>query len=468
MNTSTLTATTSGASIWGWPETSFRNNYENLVVDLAGNARNEDAIGYVTVSGQDTGGTTRSVVITFIAHPNPSMTVTPSSKTLEATETTAQWFISTKGITGVTASFNGNVGIASHSFEQVEGGFYFIVNTNNNTSTEQLTSTITLTGAETTGGTITRTVTLNKKGVTTSSLVIEPLTKTVDAASTSTTFTVTAVNVDTSTYNIACTGIATSASISGNTLTVNYTANTTPDTRYGAIGVAVTDLYGQTLQSTVNLSQTASSAYISISPEITSVTADSGTLTLHITGNELASISNFTHTGSMNVTSCTYEMNQGLTSGTITMVYEGNSTTNPLNYTIVINATTAGGLTASASSTITQAAGGGGDEYVFEFDPASQASKYISYGSQQLDYTINSSINGTAVPYTVESIIYSGVWSSEIVVQQYGSVLNILVPANNGTAARSAVITFQQNRSNLTISSVITQYGYTEGGIAPI
>lgn len=466
MNRSTLKATVSGANIWGWPQAYIQDDY--LIVNFAGNATSSDLYGYVTVSGKDNLGNERSATVTVIMHPNPYMTVTPTSKTLGATETTAQWFIRTASITGITASFNGDVSIASHSFEQVEGGYYLIVNTNDNTTDTTQTSTITLTGTEVGGGTSTVTLTLNKSGVTTSSLVIEPLTKTVEAASTSTTYTITAVNVDTTTYNTACTGIATSASISGNTLTVNYTANTTPDSRYGAIAVSVTDLYGQRLITTVNLSQTASSAYISVSPEISSVTADSGTLILHITGNELTSISNFTHTGSMNVTSCTYEMNQGLTSGTITMVYEGNSTTNPLNYTIVINATTAGGLTASATSTITQSAGGGGDEYVFEFDPASQASKYISYGSQQLDYTINSSINGTAVPYTVESIIYSGVWSSEIVVQQYGSVLNIIVPANNGTAARSAVITFQQNRSNLTISSVITQYGYTEGGIAPI
>lgn len=466
MNRSTLEATVSGANIWGWPAAYIQDDY--LIVNFAGNATSSDLYGYVTVSGEDNLGNERSATVTVIMHPNPYMTVTPTSKTLGATETTAQWFIRTASITGITASFNGNVSIASHSFEQVEGGYYLIVNTNDNTTDTTQTSTITLTGTEVGGGTSTATLTLNKSGVTTSSLVIEPLTKTVEAASTSTTYTITAVNVDTSTYNTACTGIATSASISGNTLTVNYTANTTPDPRYGAIAVSVTDLYGQRLITTVNLSQTASSAYISVSPEISSVTADSGTLILHITGNELASISNFTHTGSMNVTSCTYEMNQGLTSGTITMVYEGNSTTNPLNYTIVINATTDGGLTASATSTITQSAGGGGDEYVFEFDPASQASKYISYGSQQLDYTINSTLNGTAVPYSVESVIYSGVWSSEIVVQQYGSVLNILVPANNGTAARSAVITFKQNQSNLTISSVITQYGYREGGIAPI
>lgn len=466
MNRSTLKATVSGDNIWEYPEAYIQDDY--LIVNFAGNATSSDLYGYVKVSGKDNLGNERSATVTVIMHPNPYMTVTPPSKTLGATETTAQWFIRTASITGITASFNGDVSIASHSFEQVEGGYYLIVNTNDNTTDTTQTSTITLTGTEVGGGTSTATLTLNKSGVTTSSLVIEPLTKTVEAASTSTTYTITAVNVDTSTYNTTCTGIATSASISGNTLTVNYTANTTPDPRYGAIAVSVTDLYGQKLITTVNLSQTASSAYISVSPEITSVTADSGTLILHITGNELASISNFTHTGSMNVTSCTYEMNQGLTSGTITMVYEGNSTTNPLNYTIVINATTIGGLTASATSTITQSAGGGGDEYVFEFDPASQASKYISYGSQQLDYTINSTLNGTAVPYSVESVIYSGAWSSEIVVQQYGSVLNILVPANNGTAARSAVITFQQNRSNLTISSVITQYGYTEGGIAPI
>lgn len=465
MNRSTLKATTSGANIWGWPQAYIQDDY--LIVNFAGNATSSDLYGYVTVSGKDNLGNERSATVTVIMHPNPYMTVTPTSKTLGATETTAQWFIKTASITGITASFNGDVSIASHSFEQVEGGYYLIINTNDNTTDTTQTSTITLTGTEVGGGTSTATLTLNKSGVS-GKFELAPKTQTVTYEAGSTTFTISATKVDlTQTFNIGYSGIVTGATIANGVLTVTYDANTTQSNRYGAVSVNGVDLSGNTVGDTVDLIQTPSSANIAISPENTTVAGTSGTLTLYVVGNSLSEITEFTHSGTMNVTSCTYTMNTALTSGTITVEYAANASASTKNYTIVMNATTTNNSTVIATATITQEAGGS-DDYVFEFDPASQSSKIIGYGSTPLEYTIVSTMGGNPQDYWIDRIVYSGDWPKEIVVQAYGGQTYITVPANPSNVTRTAVITFIQSDSLRTISSVITQYGYVEGGISPI
>lgn len=171
----------------------------------------------------------------------------------------------------LTWSATGTVSINSSStyFEDVDSitkRLYVV--TNNNTSRNTLTSTITVTGTKD-GDTLVGTATLTKNG-TPGSISISPSSKTVNPTSGTVTYDVTCVDMNLSTlrtnvYDSTMNNVTASINSAGTVLTVNYGANTATSSKSASISVYGNDIYGFGKSAGVTLNQKAS-VTVSLSP----------------------------------------------------------------------------------------------------------------------------------------------------------------------------------------------------------
>lgn len=128
-----------------------------------------------------------------------SITITPNTQTISATQTTATYTVAADGISNLTASASGTVNVTNTSLTEVTAGSYTLtVTTGDNTGTANQTSTITVSGVNALGNTVTQTATLIKQGRA-GSITVSPTTKTVTRAGGSAEFQLTLDNIDTST-----------------------------------------------------------------------------------------------------------------------------------------------------------------------------------------------------------------------------------------------------------------------------
>lgn len=262
----TFTITTSGTvnnlsmTTTAYWITDYQINNGTLSLTFSANSGSQRT-ATLTVLGTDSGGNKVSATATLTqegATQTGTITVDPTSRTLNATETTCMYVVTTENIaSALTVTKSGNVVTTDYHLSEEDFGYYLWVTTADNTGTTDLTSTFTISGTDTGGTTRTATATLIKKAPVAGSITIEPTQKTVGYKAGSTTFTVTARNIvgnltlelnTTSTMNI------TSYTLNNGTLTVVYGANSGAQ-KNGAINIRGTDVNGVQLVEIARLYQ---------------------------------------------------------------------------------------------------------------------------------------------------------------------------------------------------------------------
>lgn len=183
------------------------------------------------------------------------------------------------GVNNPAVSITGTVGIDHYTFTQDETDetlYTLYVYTNNNTSSNQLTSTITVSGTSELGTTVTGTATLIKKGVA-GSITLNPSTASVSASAGTATSTITTSGITsvltTEYWGSGGVTTVTNATVSGNTLTVTYGANSSSSAVTNYVKVSGTDSNGDTQFATMTITQAGASpsASITITPSTKTV-----------------------------------------------------------------------------------------------------------------------------------------------------------------------------------------------------
>lgn len=153
------------------------SSYDRVNVVYGANTSGSTKTATITVEGDDIYGNHKSATATIIQSGiGSSITVTPTTLSLGATETTGQYSITVDGVSNLTATFGGEVVITSHSFTTITSGSVYRLNvvTANNTTSSPQTSTVTISGTNTLGETVIKRVTLVKDAPSSGGIVITP------------------------------------------------------------------------------------------------------------------------------------------------------------------------------------------------------------------------------------------------------------------------------------------------------
>lgn len=169
-----------------------------------------------------------------------------------------------------------------------------------------------------------------------STLSVSPSNQNVSAMAGSAIFTVTSNSNWTATSNQTWCTVTPSGNGNG-TLTANYTTNPATTTRVATVTVSVSGLPSET----VTVTQAGAAATLSVTPSNQNVSAPTGSTIFNVTSN-----SNWT--ASSNQTWCTINSG-GSGNGTITAVYEENSSIEPRVATITVSASGAANQTVTVS-----------------------------------------------------------------------------------------------------------------------
>ena len=428
------------------------------------NATGENRSGYLSITGTDSNGdTVYSPTITVVQlGEDPSITINPASKTLQATEANGQYVVTYENmVTPLSVSVSGTVNVTNYSLQAEDFGYYLMVTTGDNTGSSDLTSTFTVTGTDVLGGTQTQTATLIKKAAG-GSITISPTSKTVTYEAGSTTFTVTSsAIVGALTLSDSGEMPITSATLDNGTITVVYPAATGYTNKSHYFVVSGTDGNGDRQSFTATLTQQHPpiTGTIVLSPATRTVNSPAGTTTFSVTTNDMdTSTLTVSHSGNVSISSCTLSSDKR----TVNITYGANtSTTNAKTSTITVSGDDMGGTARTGTATLSQARRTP-TTYTFEFNPSSQSAKSISVSPTSVRYTIDSYKSGESsatLGYDVDDISYTGSWPAQINTRYEDGKPYFGVPMNMTGNSRTATIRFIQDESGLTITSVITQAG---------
>lgn len=175
MDRSTLQVTHSGTM--SITSAVVNSSYDRVNVVYGANTSGSTKTATITVEGDDIYGNHKSASASIIQSGiGSSITVTPTTLSLGATETTGQYSITVDGVSNLTATFGGEVVITSHSFTTITSGSAYRLNvvTANNTTSSPQTSTVTISGTNTLGETVIKRVTLVKNAPSSGGIVITP------------------------------------------------------------------------------------------------------------------------------------------------------------------------------------------------------------------------------------------------------------------------------------------------------
>lgn len=448
--------------------TDFEVTGNTLTVSYPANTSDTSRTGYFNLRGTDSNGNnviSQTITVNQLGT-DPSITINPDSKTLQAEEANGQYIVLSDNVSNLTVSVSGNVNITDYHLTEESFGHYLYVTTANNTGTTDLTSTFTVSGTDVLGNTRTATATLIKKAPAAGSITIDPFSRRVGYEAGSTTFTVTPVNivgdlslsvVDTTTMSITDYGL------NGNVLTISYGANSRYPEKTAAIKVAGTDSNGEEHWVLARITQEHPpvTGVISVTPSTRAVSSDAGTTTYSVATTDIdTNTLTVSNTGSVNITSCTLSNDKRA----ITVIYGANSsTTTAKSSTITITGEDYGGTQRTATATITQTRQNA-PVYTFAFEPASQSAISVSRITNSVHYTITSlktiTSGSSTLGYTATITSKTGTWQSNPSIQyDANQIPYVLIPTNIGTSSRTVKITFTQNESGLTLVSTITQNG---------
>ena len=249
--------------------TATQTDGSTITVSCETNTSTSSRTANITATG--TGGVTETVTVTQSGAP-AYLDISPNSRAVDASSGSTTFSISTN----VSWSISNDASWLTATITDVN---IITVSYNTNTSKDSRTAHITATG---TGG-VTETVTVIQSGES-AYLDISPNSKTVDASSGSTTFSIN-TNVSWSISNDASwlTAIITDVNI----ITVSYDTNTSASSRTAHI--TATGTGGVT--ETVTVIQSGASAYLDISPDSKTVSSSSGSTSFSVSSNVSWSVS---------------------------------------------------------------------------------------------------------------------------------------------------------------------------------
>ena len=148
----------------------FNADKSQLTYTVAENPNATDRTITITITGTDVNGITRTATITITQYGiDPYISITPSSKTLRNTESTATFSVTAYKVSDLTVSFNGGLEIINYSL--VNGTL--TVDTADNEELLSIMEIITISGVSENGETVTATANIIKFG-TGGGLIIDP------------------------------------------------------------------------------------------------------------------------------------------------------------------------------------------------------------------------------------------------------------------------------------------------------
>jgi hypothetical protein len=271
MNLSTLTYSTGGDI--SFSSVAYNANKTEITATFPENTGSANKVGTLTVSGTDLTGATRTSTTTITQQVKPSITYGTHSATVQYISTEYLANFTMVNCSNPTVTYSGTVDITSATVGSSGGDYMVRLYYTANESNTIRVSNIVLSATGNDGRTYTDTFELTQTiNTTPGSITLNPSTVSVSKASGSTTATVTTARI-VSALTVTHSGeggtdTVTSASVSGNTLTVNYRANisTSPVTDY--VTVSGTDVNGNTQSATLTINQAGNtpSASITITP----------------------------------------------------------------------------------------------------------------------------------------------------------------------------------------------------------
>jgi hypothetical protein len=325
-----------------------------LTVNYEENTSTNQRVGTINITG---GGITRAATITQSAAPF-TLTVSPSNQTLGNSQgsttftvvSNTEWTVSDDAAWLIVSPINGS------------GDGTLTITYENNTSTIQRVGTITITG-----GGITRTITVTQSEAP-FTLAVSPSNQTVANSQGSTTFTVTSNSEWTVSDDAAWLTVSPNNGSGEATLTITYENNTSTNQRVGTITIT-----GGGITRTITVTQSEAPFTLAVSPSNQTVANSQGSTTFTVTSNTEWTVSD-------DAPWLTASPNNGSGDGTLTVIYEENTSTNQRAGTITI---IGGGITKNV--TVTQ----DGTPYMLIVSPSDRPVTYTA-GSTTFSILSNS------------------------------------------------------------------------------
>lgn len=461
----TVTASVSGGmNITG---TNFDSTKETLTIVYGANTGSINKTGTITVTGTDTNGNQVTATATITqSSGNPSISLSPSSKTVDSASGTTAFTLSYTDIDASTLSTTVSGAITSATINNTT----VTVNYSANSSTSSRNGSVTVSATGLNGSTVSDTATIVQSGTASESgsITVNPSVQYVSADPGSFTFEVSYsnMNMDTVTQEYYSGSMEFASFFSGekDQIRVDYQGNGYTTSIDGVILISGQDNNGDTITQTATLIQSAGEpepvvGSITITPTSKTVAAVGGSTIYSVAlTNMNANSLSVSYNGK--ITGSSFDTNKT----SLLIAYSDNTSSNPVTSTFTITGTDTGGVTRTASATLVQSASA--SEYSFRFDPTTQTAKTIGSQATTVNYTIISTYGSEAVGYSITNVAYTGNWSTQITIASSNSVL---VPLNQDTSSRTATITFTQTGSGNTLTSIITQIASAAvEGISPI
>lgn len=436
----------------------FNSDKSQLTVNVGQNTSSTDRTINVTVSGTDNNGSTKSATAVITQYGiDPYLTISPASKVVRSDTSLVTYTVSAYKVSDISVNIDGYINVLDYTLS----GSTLSITTADNTDQFQQMSTITVSGTDELGASLTATATLIKAGVGGGIIVNGEYIIPSNAGKLAIDYILEEMDEDTivatSSGDINITELYVNRD--DKVIVVSYGANSSSENKTGRIFLTGTGEDGLPKVVTIELTQLGTGYSITINPSEYDVTYSSGTKSFTVTTNGISSTS-FDYSGSMDTSSCTYS------SGTINVAYNANNTTSVKYLYLTVTGVATNGSTVTSSAVLRQGIDG---SYTFQLSPAGQTPKTIEASATNLRYTFISNRGTVEVGYSVTGFILTGRWGTRpsVVIGSDGYPI-IKIPLNTHSETRSVRIIFTQDGSNYSVNAVVNQEAGVEPNVTPI
>lgn len=407
----------------------------NLIIETPVNNTTNNYNSVATVTGTVTEGQyegeTRTATFNVIKYGIESVTITPSSRTLDYGQNTTTYTVNSINVNNLQVSTSGD---SSFIVTKSLANGILTVTTSDYSAQVAKTATITVSGTGYTG-TISASATLTKYGPD-GTIVANPDSITFPKSAFTKQVSVTANGIA-SLIDVSYTGTISPSNIALNnsTLSISLNTNTTDGDLTGVITLTGTDYKGNVITETVNVIQKPYDSLIQLDPSSKTVNKAAGSTTYTLITDSIDSSTIRVSYSGPSITNATRN------GDTITVTYRENPVVATRNNTVTVTATDIYGTSISATADLFQTG----------IDPTMTASN-VNILSTQSNATSFVSTNGIGLPATV-------VFNGEVNVTDYtvsstsgGFNINIVTADN---------LTNSLLRSTATVTATVTEGQYT-------
>jgi hypothetical protein len=302
----------------------FNADKSQLTYTVAENPNATDRTITITITGTDVNGITRTATITITQYGiDPYISITPSSKTLRNTESTATFSVTAYKVSDLTVSFNGGLEIINYSL--VNGTL--TVDTADNEDLLSIMEIITISGVSENGETVTATANIIKFG-TGGGLIIDPeftiaggadgengmliIPYITDRIKEETVYAFINGEIDVESVKVIR---------NGKFIAIEYPHNTSSSSKVSTLTVTCYDEDDVPRITTSTITQLPSQYTFTIKPPIRWLDYASTSTTGTVKSENMSSVTTFTDFGDMDAT-ISYDLSLN---GTITVTYQANS-----------------------------------------------------------------------------------------------------------------------------------------------